>query len=178
MNLTGKQLVEQGIITGPIKEENIQQHGVDLNLIKVEKISGTYDSHGSIPRIGKTQLAYRTEINIDTNGGWLLQPGSYDITLDQGCKIPPDKMLLICQRSSLLRNGTLIQSSIFDAGFETDKIGTVMIVHEAIWIEKYARVAQIYALNSNVVENLYSGQWQGDKQRTATTLNVNETALQ
>lgn len=172
MNLTGKQLIEQGIVTGIYEEENIQQHGVDLNLIEVSRIEGG-TVLGVVPRFGKTQLALRVPIALQSftnmGSGWLLQPGAYDITLMQGCKVPADKKLLIRQRSSLLRNGTILHSSVFDAGFETEQIGTVMIVMTPIFIEQGARVAQIYSSNSNVVENLYEGQWQGDKQRELKT---------
>lgn len=170
-NLTGKQLVEKGIITGPITEENIAQHGVDLNLIRVERVLGG----GVVPQVGKTILANRELIesceepqsaSSSSKHYWDLQPGVYDITFDQGCEIPSDQMLLIRQRSSLLRNGTILHSSVFDAGFRTKSIGTIMHVQVPIRIEVGARIAQIYAHESNVVENLYDGQFQGDIQRT------------
>lgn len=164
-NLTGKELVEKGIITGPIGEDNVQQHGVDLNLRIVQRVVGG----GVIPLEGKTILASRSEIRpieIDKKLYWQLDSGVYDITFDQGCKIPEDQLLLIRQRSSLLRNGTMLHSSVFDAGFETEQIGTVMHVRVPIAIEVGARIAQIYAHESNIVENLYNGQFQGDKQRT------------
>ena len=46
-------------------------------------------------------------------------------------------------------------------------MGTVMVVNETIFIEEGARVAQIYFHECTPVgeENLYNGQWQGDKQR-------------
>ena len=166
-NLTGKQLVEQGIITGPIEEENIAQHGVDLNLIRVQKISGSWKP-GFVFLEQKTRLAEKLDIHPTDDGAfcyWELSPGTYDVTLAQGCKVPEDKMLLIRQRSSLLRNGTILHSSVFDAGFETENIGTVIVVTEPICIEVNARVAQIYAHNSNIVENLYDGQFQKDCQR-------------
>lgn len=167
-NLTGKQLVEKRIITGPITEENIAQHGVDLNLIRVEKIIGK----GFVPRVGKTKLATRQnvepvqiEVDDEKTIAWHLEPGSYDITFAQGCEIPSDQMLLIRQRSSLLRNGAILHSSCFDAGFRSSNIGTVLHVRIPIIIEVGARVAQIYAHESNVVENLYNGQFQNDKWR-------------
>lgn len=173
MNLTGKQLIEQKIVTGTIAEENIQQHGVDLNLIEIFRIDGAYEN-GVVPIEGKTKLAIRVPVyladtRVNAKPSWYLTPGAYDITLAQGCKVPPDKFLLIRQRSSLLRNGAIITSSVFDAGFETERIGTVMIVMTPILIEKGARIAQIYAHNSNEVQNLYDGQWQGDKQRQEVT---------
>lgn len=178
MNLTGKQLVSNEIITGLLDEngnlkqeytDNVQQHGVDLNLIEVQKIYGP----GFIPYQGKTVLAKRipmvpTERSIDGNivTVWSLEPGAYDITFAQGCAVPPNQRLEIVQRSSILRNAGVLRSSVFDAGFKTSKIGTVVIFYEPIIIEVGARVAQIVAIASNEVENLYDGQWQGDKQRS------------
>jgi len=159
--LTGQELVDQKIITGEISAENVQQHGVDLNVIKIERLIGM----GSIPKTGKTTLVMYEDVQ-KVDGYWILQPGeSYSVTFEQGCKIPADKMLLIRQRSSLLRNGTLLHSSVFDAGFETQNIGTMIVVTQPIRIEMGARIAQIYAHDSNIVENLYNGQFQKDQQR-------------
>lgn len=176
MNLTGKQLAEQGIITN-VKEENISQHGIDLNVIKIEKLSG----QGFIPTVGKTKLVQYEEVELTSIvigeqtfnesrfpievGGWELAPGAYNVTFEQGCIIPADKMLLIRQRSSLLRNGVILHSSVFDAGFKTDRIGTIIVVINPITIEYGARIAQIYAHQWNEVENLYNGQYQNDAQR-------------
>jgi deoxycytidine triphosphate deaminase len=66
----------------------------------------------------------------------------------------------------LYRNGTIINSPVFDPGFETEFMGTLMYVHETIFIEENARVAQIYFHECEAAE-LYDGQWQGDKQRNS-----------
>ena len=157
-----KELVDKGIITGPIKEKNVQMHGVDLNLIAVKRVLGG----GRIPLLGKTVLGKYEDVPV-VDGVWELEPGVYDITFAQGCKIPNDIMMLIRQRSSLLRNGTMLHSSVFDAGFETEQMGTVMTVQLPITIEEGARVAQIYSHQGTPVgeDRLYTGQWQGDKQR-------------
>ena len=74
---------------------------------------------------------------------------------------------MIRQRSSLLRNGAIIASSIFDPGFETENMGTIMIVTATIFIEQDARVGQMYfhKCDSVAEDNLYQGQFQNDKQR-------------
>jgi dUTP pyrophosphatase len=157
-----KELVDKGIVTGPILEKNVQMHGVDLNLIAVKRVLGG----GHIPLLGKTVLGSYEDVPV-VDGMWKLDPGVYDITFAQGCKIPNDIMMLIRQRSSLLRNGTFLHSSVFDAGFETEQMGTVMTVQLPITIEEGARVAQIYSHQGTPVgeDRLYTGQWQGDKQR-------------
>ena len=167
-NLNGKQLAEFGIVTGPLGEDNIAQHGIDLNVVKIERLLGG----GLIPKVGKTILGDRELVNPYIPDAlenediiWKLQPGVYDVTFAQGCKIPKDQMLLIRQRSSLLRNGVIIHSSVFDAGFETENMGTIMVVNLPITIVFEARIAQIYAHHCNDVENLYEGQFQKDQQR-------------
>lgn len=159
--ITGKELVEQGIITGEIGQDNIAQHGVDLNVIEFQSMFGV----GLIPKQGKTELVKYLTVEPNSDGLVHLKPGAYNVTFEQGCKIPADKMLLIRQRSSLLRNGAILHSSVFDAGFQTENIGSVLVVTHPIAIQLGARIAQIYAHDSNVVENLYNGQFQGDKQR-------------
>lgn len=171
-NLTGKQIVEKGIITKVDNLDCIQQVGVDLELIKVKQIVGG----GIIPKEGKTQLPSYVDLilvdcpnpyNNKTTKGWFLQPGCYDIVLKQGCKIPNNQRLQIVQRSSLLRNGGLLVSSMFDPGFETENIGTVIHIKEPIYIHYEARIAQAYTTEVNLVEeeDLYNGQFQKDKQR-------------
>lgn len=157
--LNGKEIVERGIITN-VPAENIQQHGIDLNLIKVESLVVA----GFIPKEGKTILPQYRQIS-PTNGRWGLMPGIYNVTFAQGCKIPNDQMLLIRQRSSLLRCGGLLHSSVFDAGFETENIGTMVLIVHPVEIEVGARIAQIYNHVTDPVDNLYNGQFQKDQQR-------------
>jgi deoxycytidine triphosphate deaminase len=45
-------------------------------------------------------------------------------------------------------------------------MGTLMYVHKTIFIEENARVAQIYFHECRQSVVMYTGQFQGDKQRT------------
>lgn len=168
--LNSRELIHRKIVTGPIDDDMIAQVGVDLRVIRIEQIFGG----GVIPQQGKTHLGKKEvvkpqsgkEIELE-NAVWVLTPGVYDVTFDQGCDIPSDIALLIRQRSSLLRNGTILHSSVFDPGFKTDNIGTVIVVNSPIVIEYKARIAQIYGYVCSEVssDDLYDGQYQGDKQR-------------
>lgn len=187
MNLTGKQIVDQGIITGHIDVNNVQQHGVDLNVVHIQSMKGVGFIPSDLSKLTTKLVTYEdvisqevvvSEVN-DTSSlmlsekrtdlkkvaVWKLDVGAYNVTMEQGCQIPENQRMQIVQRSSLLRNGTILASSIFDAGFKTANIGTVIIVSHPILIEVGARIAQAYVSSSNKVENLYDGQWQEDKQR-------------
>ena len=164
MQLTGKQIVEEGIITGFDSENAVQQQGIDLRIVGVRKLKR--NRHAIIPAKGKTILPKYQDIpvrDIGTGKGWKLKPGYYEIILAEGCKIPNNRAMTLVQRSSLLRSGCIIRSSQFDAGFVTDQMGTFMAVFSPVTIEYRARVAQTLVLKTAVVskENLYNGQYQG-----------------
>ena len=159
MQLTGKEIIEKGIISN-YTEEAIQQQGIDVRIEGLKSVNNS----GVIPVQGKTILPSYDEL-MCTYGGWVLTPGYYEVTLMEGCKIPNNATLHFKTRSSLVRCGALIHSGQFDAGFETDKMGWFLQVIKPIRIEKGARIAQAILFESNEVENLYDGQFQNDKQR-------------
>ena len=170
--LNSSQILDEGLLKLERSQGKPSQVGFDLTLKQVNKI-GT-STAGITAKIGKV-LKDKTELtnytpyalmNVDGINGWLLYAGVYDITFNEGCKLPDNRVAFIKQRSSLYRNGAIINSPVFDPGFKTDFIGTLMYVHETIFIEENARVAQIYFHECEAAE-LYDGQWQGDKQRVS-----------
>jgi len=170
--LNVKQILDEGLLKLEHSKGKPAQVGFDLTLKQVNEI-GVRSSHSPSVKIGKV-LKDKTELtaytpyglmNLDGVSGWLLYQGVYDITFNEGCKLPANRVAFIKQRSSLYRNGTIINSPVFDPGFETEFMGTLMYVHKTIFIEENARVAQIYFHECEAAE-LYDGQWQGDKQRT------------
>jgi len=170
--LNAHEIIEKGLLKLDHTKGKAAQIGYDLSLKEVNKIGIPTNTAGTIGKVlkDKTELTTYTPqplLSLDGSRGWLLYPGVYDITFHEGCKIPDNYVGLIRQRSSMLRNGTVLHSSVFDPGFETDFMGTVMVVNETIFIEAGARVAQIYFHECTPVhsDNLYNGQWQNDKQR-------------
>jgi deoxycytidine triphosphate deaminase len=180
--LNAEQISEQGLIKVTNSKGKPAQVGYDLSAKSINVIGDPNRDPTELvyttttqPQIGmvlkeKTILNVYTPVvlkKIDGREGWLLYPGAYDVTFHEGCKIAEDRVGMIRQRSSLLRNGAIIASSIFDPGFETENMGTIMIVTATIFIEKDARVGQMYFHECDAVaeENLYQGQFQNDKQR-------------
>jgi deoxycytidine triphosphate deaminase len=172
--LNANQILDEGLLLLENAKGKPAQVGYDITLKVVQKVGIPNTSHNAGYRIGKvlkdrTELTTYTPYNstmVDGVEGWLLHEGVYDITFNEGCKIPDNRVAFIKQRSSLYRNGAIINSPVFDPGFETQNMGTLLYVHETIFIEKDARVAQIYFHECNGAE-LYNGQWQGDKQRNS-----------
>jgi deoxycytidine triphosphate deaminase len=176
--LNAKQIVDEGLLLLEHTQGKPAQVGYDITLKAVQKIGnriggGAYNlpNGGKIGKVlkDKTELTTYTpidSINLDGVPGWLLYEGVYDITFNEGCNIPDNRVAFIKQRSSLYRNGAIINSPVFDPGFRTDNMGTLLYVFEPLFIEINARVAQIY-FHECVSAEMYDGQWQGDKQRSS-----------
>lgn len=177
--LNSKQILEEGLLDLEVSYGRPAQVGYDLSLKTVHKIGYTdkiWNDKKGVWQNGMIGMVLKDKTSLTSYGivqpmiidgyeGWLLYPGTYDLTFHEGCKIPNNRAAFIKQRSSLKRNGASISSPVFDPGFETKNMGTVMRVDESIFIEKDARVAQIYFYEVTPVEEGYNGQWQGDKQR-------------
>lgn len=173
--LNAKQIVDEGLLLLENAKGKPAQVGYDITLKAVNKVGNRIGGNittylpGKIGKVlkDKTELTTYTpveSIQLDGVAGWLLYEGVYDITFNEGCKIPDNRVAFIKQRSSLYRNGAIINSPVFDPGFETQNMGTLLYVYETIFIEKDARVAQIYFHECEAAEK-YDGQWQNDKQR-------------
>jgi deoxycytidine triphosphate deaminase len=163
--LNSHQILAEDLLIIDHSKGKPSQVGYDLSIKSVQKIMSNI-KFGYILK-DKTILAHYEPIypsKLDGHDGWLLHAGVYDITFHEGCKIPSNRTGFIKQRSSLYRNGTIINSPVFDPGFETLNMGTLMYVHETIFIEQDARVAQIY-FHENESGETYDGQFQNDKQR-------------
>jgi dUTP pyrophosphatase len=173
--LNANQILDEGLLLLENAKGKPAQVGYDITLKEVQKIGLKIGANayreGKIGKVLKdktelTEYVPQNTIMLDGVEGWLLYDGVYDITFNEGCKIPDNRVAFIKQRSSLYRNGATINSPVFDPGFETQNMGTLLYVHETIFIEKDARVAQIYFHECSGAD-LYNGQWQNDKQRNS-----------
>jgi len=136
------------------------QVGYDLTLKGVKQING------GMVLADKTVVEDYTEMfpTQAPSGKFLfkLDPGTYSLTFEQGCKLDNTHTAVIRHRSSVLRCGGIITSGIYDPGFEVDEMGAVLIVTKPLMLERGARVAQIIMMENNPAE-LYDGQWMREK---------------
>jgi dUTP pyrophosphatase len=163
--LNGKEAAENGWITNYDPKKAVQQHGIDLRLTRVERLEKNSYNIGAV-FCTHTAPGSWEEVTLKTYAEaagkvWLLDPGYYQVLFAEGMNVPADKMCLCIQRSGLARCGAQLHSSVYDAGYKTDRIGTFMVVHHDIIIEYNARVCQALFFEAHEVDNLYSGQWSG-----------------
>lgn len=134
------------------------QNGFDLSLKDVKLFEGTgvvYKNKTEVP-------SYKSIGAVD--GFFVLNPGTYSITFNEGGLIPQEHCAWIKTRSSLVRNGCIIESGLYDTAFSCDSFGAVLFVHYPVKIEKDSRVAQLILFEAEKTVD-YSGQWMGEKDK-------------
>jgi len=160
MILNSRDILERGIII-PSEHSKEAQVGIDLSLGKVEKITGGSVVYKETTIINPDFFVDVETSRVDGRDCWILEPGTYALSFNEGCSIPSNCTGLMLHRSSLYRTGTQIVSPVWDPGYRTEKMGTVMIVTVKLIVERNARVCQIIFHENNEVDKLYDGQFQG-----------------
>ena len=154
--------VEQMLVTnGKGKKAQV---GYDLTVIDIKSIRGgmLFADKTVLESYDEVKLSTVEKSEGDEREVWILTPGIYSVTFEQGCKLDDKTTAFIRQRSSILRMGGTVTSGVYDPGFEVDQRGGVMTLTKTVVLEKGARLAQIIMFENYSAE-LYDGQWQKDK---------------
>jgi len=161
MTLTGKEIQDRQIITEVINEDiQIQPCGIDLTVASIE----SYASSGEIDFDNSKRKLPRMELTGRFGDTWKLSPGAYLVTFKEVVNVPPDCMGLARPRSTLLRLGATVETSIWDPGYK-GRSQSMLVVHNrnGITIHPSARLVQMVFLPLNkVAEKLYTGIYNGE----------------
>lgn len=142
----------------PVDDVQIQPNGVDLTLDRVF----TQQSPGRIAQSGKA-VGERTECSREVDAGrdWYhLERGGYILRYTEIVRVPAEHIGFILPRSSLLRNSCMVNTAVWDAGYEGRGEGLLQ-VHYPIELERTARVAQLVFARAEH-SGMYDGTYQGE----------------
>jgi len=139
---------------GEVSEDQIQPNGVDLTLGAVyEQVAP-----GRVGRDGKT-VGKRRERDPD-DGVYTLDPGGYVVGYADRVRIPAGHVGFLYPRSSLLRNSCMLDTAVWDAGYEGRGEGLLEVYHP-VELEQGARVAQLVLARADHADS-YDGSYQGE----------------
>ncbi|WP_310894502.1 deoxyuridine 5'-triphosphate nucleotidohydrolase [Haloarcula terrestris] len=139
---------------GDLRESQVQPNGVDLTLGAIyEQVEP-----GRIGRESKT-VGDRREVESD-DGIYRLDKGGYIIEYADRVVIPEGHIGFLLPRSSLLRNSCMLDTAVWDAGYEGRGEG-LLEVHHPIELEAGARIAQL-VLADAAHKGTYEGSYQGE----------------
>ena len=110
--LNAQQILNEGLLKLERTQGKSAQVGYDLSLKQVNLVGNKRVNNYRIGKVLKdsTELTNYTPfptIQLDGVSGWLFHTGIYDITFNEGCKLPSNRVAFIKQRSSLYRNGEI-----------------------------------------------------------------------
>lgn len=136
-----------------IQEGDVQPNAVDLRLGKVLRIGeGPFE----ITDDYKVHRAGSTEMEVDQHGMWVLQPGRYEVVMDNIITIGEGESGFVITRSTLNRNGVYLTSGLYDSGYH-GPMAAVMHVHCGVMkIAKGTRIGQMVMFESET-SHLYDG---------------------
>ena len=139
-----------------VKEEDIQPNAVDLRIDKVFKINpklfALSDSDGTKIHRGSE------EIIPGYNGFWRLEPGTYEIVMENIIEVGLDEAGWVITRSTLNRNGVFITSGLYDSGYHGVMAGALHVTTGPFEIARGTRVGQFLLFKSQSVRK-YEGSY-------------------
>ena len=144
----------------PIDDEQVQPNGVDLTLDAVFE----QRDPGRIGQ-GDKELGERQKIEVDEIGEhvpdtFYLPIGGYVVRYAETVSIPEGHVGFIYPRSTLLRNTCMLNTAVWDAGYEGKGEGFLQVLRD-IEIEQGARIAQMVFARAEH-EETYDGSYQGE----------------
>lgn len=140
----------------PTTDAQRQPNGVDLTVEAVFE----QETPGRISRDGKT-IGERNSVSTaadDQSEYYRLSPGGYVVRYGETVAIPEGHVGFIYPRSSLMRNSCMLDTAVWDAGYEGKGEGLLEVYHE-IELEVGARIAQ-FVLAEATHEGTYDGSYQ------------------
>jgi len=139
-------------------EGDIQPNAVDLRLDKVLAIKPVLFTIGEVD--GKEQKLHRgsQEMRPDADGYFYLNPGSYEIVMENIISVGEGEAGWVITRSTLNRNGVYITSGLYDSGYDGVMAGTLHVTGAPAKIKKGTRVGQFLLFKSESLKK-YDGDY-------------------
>lgn len=126
----------------------LQATGFDVTVRKITKM------HGNSQVGGPYKSIVAKEEDIMAKEGWyILSPGAYLIYINEYTNIPKNLMGLVFARSSLFRSGGMLQTGVWDGGFQgRGRLGLYILGVNEIKIEENCPIAQMVFFRACNVE--------------------------
>ena len=137
-----------------VQSEDIQPNAIDLRVGKIFKIN----SNEFI--IDEEQKIHRgsAEINVQEDGYFHLEPGSYEVIMENVIDVADNEAGFVITRSTLNRNGVFITSGLYDSGYNGIMAGVMHVNCGIMKIKPGTRIGQYLCFNSEALHS-YDGDY-------------------
>lgn len=134
---------------------DVQPNAIDLRIGKVLRIDPTVTFV-----ITDTQKGHRGSVTIepDSEGFWTLEPGTYEVTMENMIEVGENEAGWVITRSTLNRNGVYLTSGLYDSGYK-GVMAAAMHVHVGpMKIKKGTRIGQFLLFDAEALHK-YDGDY-------------------
>ncbi|RRJ32667.1 deoxyuridine 5'-triphosphate nucleotidohydrolase [Halocatena pleomorpha] len=144
----------------PVSDDQLQPNGIDLTVGSVfEQIDAGRVGCDS-KEIGDRRERTPQSLTENEAQTYYLEPGGYIVRYGETVTIPDDHVGFVYPRSTLMRNSCMLNTAVWDAGYEGKGEGLLQVHHD-IELEQGARIAQLVLARANHDET-YDGTYQGE----------------
>ena len=137
-----------------VQEGDVQPNAVDLRLGKVFQIkTGRFV-------LSEEEKTHRGSVEIlpDRHGWFYLQPGSYEVVMENVITVGDGEAGWVITRSTLNRNGVFLTSGLYDSGYHGVMAGVMHINVGPIRIRQGTRIGQYLNFNAEALHK-YEGSY-------------------
>lgn len=142
-----------------VEEGDVQPNAVDLRLGKVLWITA-----GEF-LIDEEQKVHRgsVEMMVDDDGYYRLQPGHYEVVMQNKIHVGRDEAGWVITRSTLNRNGVFLTSGLYDTGYNGVMAGVMHVTVGPMRIKPGTRIGQYLCFDAQALSS-YDGSYGDGKQ--------------
>ena len=137
-----------------VQPKDIQPNAVDLRIGKVFKIND------KLFQIDEEEKRHRgsVEMKCDLAGYWTLDPGSYEVIMENEIEVGPGEAGWVITRSTLNRNGVHLTTGLYDTGYNGVMAGVMHVNINAFRVKKGTRIGQYLNFQAENIGN-YDGDY-------------------
>lgn len=134
--------------------EDVQPNATDLRLGKLLRISS------DVFEISDEGKKHRrtTAVEPDNEGWYYLEPGEYEVVMENTIRVADGEAGWVITRSTLNRNGLFLTSGLYDSGYEGVMAGCLHVTCGPARIKKGTRIGQYLSFDAESI-GLYNGSY-------------------
>lgn len=142
-----------------IQPGDVQPNAVDLRLDKIFWIAANEFL------IDETQKKHRgsVAIKVDDDGYYRLEPGHYEVIMENQISVGEGEAGFVITRSTLNRNGVFLTSGLYDTGYEGVMAGVMHVSIGPMKIKPGTRIGQYLSWKAEALSS-YDGDYGRGKQ--------------
>lgn len=143
-----------------VQEGDVQPNAVDLRLGKIYKIN-----EENVFEISNEHKKHRGghEVAPDQDGYFFLEPGHYEVVMENIINVGEGEAGWVITRSTLNRNGCFLTSGLYDSGYHGVMAGVLHVTAGPARIKKGTRIGQYLSFNAEALHK-YDGDYGIGKQ--------------